>query len=510
MMHRISAFLVLLMALGSSYSYAQVYGSNSFEFQLGNLPFEDDRSYSTSYNQTNLFYDSGNISLYGRYEQFITPIEERNYFQLTQKSIQFQDDQFRVRAGNFYETLGRGLLLRSYDIPGSVFEESFERTRYAFFRDLEGFAADFTSDLVEVKALRAQPLFNPLPPNTTPDSLRRPDLVEALQANFYLNDRISAGGILMRNQTFGSDYTNYGAFTTDITLTDYVQIFGEYAFELEDALGFESESDAYGVYIGSNFYSGSFGGSVEYKSYNNFRIGSGYNDPPSLIKEHTYPVLNRSTHVLDTGGEHGFQFEVYYNFDEGHALTFNISRAVNNAFLRFEYIEIFLEGLYQFNDQLSVKSFLDYADDELKGEKNRISAGLISDFLFTNGSGVIVDLQYQQFERDEFVLSSGEFEPNSSSNVYSSVSYSFSSDFVVAGVMELSTDPQLTDDPTTFTTVEDETRFWLGTNVLYRANSTNTIELFAGKRRGGPACTSGICYEILDFEGLELRLTTRF
>ncbi len=509
-MLRICSLLLPLLLLSSSGITAQIYGSNTFEFQLGNLPFEDDRDYSTGYNQTNLFYDTGTISLFGRFEHFLSPIEERNYTEFTQKSIQFQDDQFRVRAGNFYETLGRGLLLRSYDIPGSVFEEAFERTRYAFFRDLEGFAADYTSEHIEIKALRAQPLFNPLPPNTIPDSLRRPDLAEAIQANIYLNNQLSVGGILMRNQTFGSDFTNYGALMSDYSISDYVQIFGEYAFELEDAFGFNSENDAYGIYLGSNFYRGSFGGSFEYKSYNNFRIGSGYNDPPSLIKEHTYPVLNRSTHVLDTGGEHGFQFEVYYNFDNGHALTFNISRAVNNAFLRFEYIEVFLEGLYQVNEQLSVKSFLDYANDELKGEENRISLGFITDYLFSSGSGVIFDLQYQQFDREEFDLASGEFLPNISSNIYTSIAYSFSSDFILAGILETSTDPQLTDNPTTFTTVEDETRFWLGTNMLYRANASNTIELFAGKRRGGPACTSGICYEILDFEGIELRLTTRF
>jgi hypothetical protein len=38
----------------------------------------------------------------------------------------------------------------------------------------------------------------------------------------------------------------------------------------------------------------------------------------------------------------------------------------------------------------------------------------------------------------------------------------------------------------------------------------NTISMFAGKRRGGPACTSGICYEVLDFEGIEIRLKTIF
>ncbi|MCG8372677.1 MAG: DUF6029 family protein, partial [Balneolales bacterium] len=174
---------------------AQVYGNNTIEFQNGNLPFQKDSVYSTVYNNLNLFYDSRNLSFYSRVEYFDSPFESRNYFNLTQKRIQFQDDKFRIRVGNFYETLGRGLLLRSYDIPGSVFEDSFERTRYAFFRDIEGVAVDYTSDFFEVKALRGEPLFNPLPPNFNPESLRRPDLVEALETTVYFSDIISAGGM---------------------------------------------------------------------------------------------------------------------------------------------------------------------------------------------------------------------------------------------------------------------------------------------------------------------------
>jgi hypothetical protein len=34
--------------------------------------------------------------------------------------------------------------------------------------------------------------------------------------------------------------------------------------------------------------------------------------------------------------------------------------------------------------------------------------------------------------------------------------------------------------------------------------------MFAGKRRGGTACTSGTCYYVPDFEGLELRVLSRF
>lgn len=499
---RIIILALLFSFLGLISVQGQWYGSNTFQFQLGNLPYEKDTDYSTSYNQTNLYYDSGNFSLFGKLEQFFTPIEERNYFDLTQKRIQFQDDQFRVRVGNFYETLGRGLLLRSYDIPGSVFEDEFERTQYAFFRDLEGVSIDYNSDRFEIKAVRAQPLFNPLPPNFKPDSLRRPDLVEAIQANFYATDDLNVGAILMRSNSNTTDFREFGSLLVDYNLNQNIQLFSEYAFDLDNAFSFDSDTDAFGLYAGSNFYYGGFGGSLEFKNFSNLRLGSGYNDPPSLIREHTYPVLNRSTHVLDTANETGFQAEAYYNFEGGHNLTFNLSRAINDGFARFEYTELFIEGLYQINDDLSVKSFIDYAQDDLKGDDDRWSFGWITENIFANEIGAVLDLQYQQFKRS--------FDPDKTSNVYVALSLSFSSDFIISGIVEATTDPQLTDNPKTFTSIEDDTRYWLGGNALYKANNNNTFEIFAGKRRGGPACTSGICYEILDFEGVELRLTTRF
>lgn len=503
-MSKLSTFILIVVCvlLSTITAQAQWYGSNTFEFQYGNLPYEQNTDYSSSYNQTNLYYDSGNFSLFGKLEQFYSPIDERNYFDLTQRRIQFQDDQFRVRVGNFYETLGRGLLLRSYDIPGSVFEDEFERTRYAFFRDLEGVAIDYMTDRFEIKAVRAQPLFNPLPPNFKPDSLRRPDLVEAIQSNFYATDDLNVGAILMRTNSSTSEFTEFGSLLIDYNLNPNIQLFSEYAFDLDHAFSFDKDADAFGLYAGSNFYYGGLGGSLEFKNYRNLRLGSGYNDPPSLIKEHTYPVLNRSTHVLDTAGETGFQAEVYYNFDEGHNLTINWTRAVNDGFARFEYTEVFVEGLYQLNEDLSVKSFIDYAQDDLKGEDDRWSFGLITENIFQNNLGVVLDVQYQQFNRS--------FDPDNTSNVYAALSLSFSSDFIISGIAEASTDPQLTDNPKTFIDFEDDTRYWVGGNALYKANENNTFEIFVGKRRGGPACTSGICYEILDFEGAELRLTTRF
>lgn len=491
--------VILLFTSGSA--VAQVYGSNTFELQYGNLPFEEDRELTTSYDQLNLFYDHDKISIYGRVEYFLTPKNDRNYLELTQKRFQYQDDNFRVRLGNFYETLGRGLLLRSYDIPGSVYEEAFDRTRYAFNRDLEGVAIGYTNNWTQVTLLRAKPLLNTFAPNTKPDSLRRPDLVDAVQANFFLTEDITLGGIFMRSQTDGfSGSREFGSLLFDANVIDGVSLFGEYAFNTTSQLfKFNAASD-YALYLGMNFYLNSLGGSLEYKNYQNFRLGSGFNDPPSLIKEHTYPLLNRSTHVLETSDETGIQAEVYYNFEGGHAITVNYTTATNEVFKKFEYREYFAEGYYVVDDFLSFKGFFDFAKDDLKGEKDRVTFGVITDKTFDYTWGLALDLQFQKFDRPL---------EDPSRNYYTSLTFSYLPDFSISAVIESTTDPQETDDPTTSIS-ESDTRFWLGGNMAYKFSSDISVELFAGKRRGGPACTSGICYEILDFEGVELRFSTRF
>ena len=297
------------------------------------------------------------------------------------------------------------------------------------------------------------------------------------------------------------NFEEYGSLMFNGNLPRNFQITSEYAFNAESNLFSFSDDESYALYTGLNYFYDTFGASLEYKNYNDFTLGSGFNNPPSLIKEHTYPVLNRSTHVLSTENETGIQFEAFYTFEDGHSLTANYTKAKNEVSRRFNYSEYFLEGSYNVNEFLTIKSFFDYANDDTKGEENRISAGVITEKLFDYTWSLKLDVQYQQFDRD--------FNENQSENYYASVSVNYIPDLTVSAVFEASTDPNLTDDPRTLN-VETETRTWFGGNILYEINQTHTVEFFAGKRRGGPACTSGICYERLDFEGVELRFSSRF
>ena len=56
----------------------------------------------------------------------------------------------------------------------------------------------------------------------------------------------------------------------------------------------------------------------------------------------------------------------------------------------------------------------------------------------------------------------------------------------------------------------DTIRNWIGGTLCYKFNQRNQFILFAGERRGEPAYSAGICYEILDFKGLEIQWIARF
>ena len=52
--------------------------------------------------------------------------------------------------------------------------------------------------------------------------------------------------------------------------------------------------------------------------------------------------------------------------------------------------------------------------------------------------------------------------------------------------------------------------YWTGLNAGWQMGDNHRLDLFAGQRRTGLACTAGTCYEVLGFEGVELRLVNQF
>ena len=494
--------IILLLALiPMSEVYGQLSGNNLFEYQFGNLPYTDPSDLSSHYDQLNLGYRYKGLKATLRYEHFFSQNEGSSYANLSQFQVQYRRDKLEMKIGHFNETLGNGLLVRGYDISGSVFEEEAYRTRYGFYRDMLGFSVKYSGDLWYFQALRGKSLVNTLPPSLERED-RRIDLVEGLETGITLYYQ-TLGLILMRNSNpFEKDYFYSLLFSGSIP--GIISYNFEYAHNLADDVPVFAmdEMSRYGMYGSLSYNLGSFGLSFEYKNYHNLLIGTGISDPPTTVREHKYKVLNRSIHVPQLSDESGIQLEGYYTFNNHEHLVFNYTRSLNQFWQDFVFNEVFIEYSFYPGKKNNITLFADYATDQFKSENPRYATGAVWDYSVIGNWSTQLHIEYQYIERDLV-------DHSTMHNGVVIVGVSKSPGLSMSLVWEMSNDPFLNDKPDT-PDVETGYRHWPGIEASYRINPTNTLSLFAGKRRGGPACTSGICYEVLDFEGVEIRFKTKF
>ncbi len=490
--------LILLFAGFAIASKAQVSGFNLLEVQFGNIPGQEPDDLRTFYDQFNIQYQTKGFKAFARLEQFYSNRPDGDeYTKFTQYGLNYRNKGFEAKLGNFYETLGRGLLLRGYEIKNSIFEDRIYRVRQGFYKDVQGAFVRYSNDWFEVKALRGKNLTPQLPPDH-PDN--REDLVTAGELTFSLFNQ-NVGAIFVDNE-HPEDHSQYLSFHFGGSVAEGLDYYGEVAHRTNGESNYLSFDDqaSYGAYFNLNYSTTDFGASLEWKDYHNFIIGSGLSDPPTLIKEHSYRTLNRSTHVSELLDERGIQIELFYSIDDNNRLTFNHSRGENNFVTTFKFEEYFLEWYADFSS-LQLKTFVDYASDDFKLEDSRIAAGVYLTKPLQKRWVVSLETEAQQIKRSFEGVPKVE-------NFYAGLIFSKSSKFSAALIWEFTNDEFITDLPST--SKVEKKQHYFSTNLSYKPNYKNTIQLFAGERRGGPACTSGICYEVLDFKGVEIRWSKRF
>jgi hypothetical protein len=477
-------FFLVILTLSlccTNRSFAQFYGSNLMETQYGKLP-TDSINFGTAYDRGIIGYNYKNFSAGITLEQYYTRYEERNYTKITQYSLKYNSNVLDVNLGNFNETIGRGILLRSFEIPGAILEDQGFRSRNYFYRDVQGLSAKLKLKNFTTKVIWGKPLNNIFPPNQD-NSIRRIDEIKAIYSDYTFKKQTLGASFLSLDNEKGN--SNYSMLTLSGVLSPTITYYSEIANDIED-------SNTHAYYGNINFAFENLGITAEIKNYNNFLLGSGFNEVPALIKEHTYKVLNRSTHVVQPINESGYQTEAYYTFPDSSVLTLNNAVAKNELDKDFIFQEYFAEYAFSIaNNQHDVKLFIDYAEDPFKDQSNRISTGAYVDWKTSEKSSFKTEYEFQHFIRG-------------SKNVQNQVltlGYAFKSKWIFSLVTELSNDPFLTDKLW---------KTWVGGNLKYQVNNSNSLQVFAGQRRGGPACNAGICYEVLDYQGVELRWTTRF
>ncbi len=473
-------------------------GSNMAEFQVGNIPGTDPKDQSSLYDQLNLRYSLQSFTLKARIEQFYPSYnDDKNYTKFSQYNMQYRTPKLKLTVGNLYSTLGRGLLLRTYEIPGAIWETRGYRVRYGFYRDLKGIEVGYRFRNADIKVLRGRVLDVALPPTLEKDIERRPDLVDGIQYTYHFS-RHNAGIIYMRHNNAAVN-TGYTSLFYSGNFGKSLSVYTELANKLNKTGPVVSFNDTsgYAAYASINYVYQKLGISVELKDYTNMSVGAGISDPPSLVKEHEYRLLNRTTHVPLLTDESGYQVELFYRFENNGVITLNNSMAKNEIVAgNASVFREFYAG-YQFpaGRKITGNVFVDYALDPLLNEKDRYTSGVAINAYHNKFSSLLeTEIQYTRrtiVETSTFV------------NAYAAYTLSKGSTFSISAILEITTDPFLLE-------ADKLQNYYPGISFSFRPDSHNQILVFAGKRRGGPACNSGVCYDVLDFEGVELRLNTRF
>lgn len=497
-------------------AWAQLSVTNLAEYQLGNLPGKQPDNLSTLYNKFDLDYRQNKIAVGLRLENFQSGNSDLSYNQLSQRYLQWKGGAFRVRLGQFYNTIGRGLIFRTFELPNIVFEQREFRRRYGYYRDTDGILTEGTWKRFEFSAFYGQPLNETIPPGL--EDSRRDGIVQGGQVKLRALEWLNLGSGYVRADIERAPIPQNEMATVffDLNLSRPLQtaglkrsslkIYGEQARSNSQFDNFLSmnKNKPHATYLNANFYYKRVGLSAEMKDYNRFE--NTVNVPPLGYMEHSYYLLNRVTHELLAENERGYQYELTYRVNDRLFLLFNTANAENNLYsTTYKFDEKMGEATFSLGETWSGKVFYNQSYDELRSELDRKTSGMNLDWTFYHNYALSLDVQHQQIDRGFASTVTETFE-----NSYMALTFSSSPTYSFSFVVERSTDSGETDDVKTRDIIETAPKYWYRITGAYQINMDHELVFFYGARRGGLACTSGTCYEVLPFKGFEVRWVAHF
>jgi hypothetical protein len=466
------------------------------------------------YHQLNLDGTFGVVRVGLRFESDQNSERMNTYRVFTQRFAEATDEHFRFRAGNFYTILGRGLVQRAFELPDVVLEEPGVYANYGFSRDLDGVLLEGDAGPFSARLLAG----GPNPGTSAPvDGPTHSGELEGGEAALRLARGSRVGATYLRHSSdpdarqdeLASGFVELDPLRLAGVTAAALPLYAEYAQlnrSWEQWWQFQMGDDVpHAFYASSNVLWGPFSLAAEWKDYRHFRLG--YNDPPSLVREHGFTLLNRSTHVLDAESEHGYQLEAAGSDPRWGSLTVNHTRSDGTPAgrtLRFEETYWELRAAPGAGARFEATLYLDQAIDEFDFVSDRDIWGASGTVRLPAAYAVTLDLA-----RKDATAIAAFGAPPSWTDRFLSFVVSRAEWGSAAFQWERTSDPREEDPVRPVDPQEHALTFASGTVTARLGEHFNT-SLFYGKRRGGLACTAGTCYKVEPFKGAELRLTARF
>jgi hypothetical protein len=465
-MKRLTLFYILFLTS----VYSQVSVSNQLEYSNW-------KEYNRNVleNWTDVSFQQDQFSFGLRYEinqppdpfifEFDTLLKQE---ELTYRFAEIYHKNLTLTVGNFYALFGRGLTLRTY-----------EDRNLRVDNNLDGLKANYYTDLFEITTLggRMRDKYN-----------RRKDRLYGIDGDINVLEDLKIGGSILRNQLTDNNFTDLRALRASLIFYDF-DLYGEIANKAG-----KDEISGYGSISYSDEY---FTLLAEYKDYdkltfaNNF--GSEYNAPPSLTREHTYTLLNRHPHQLNTNNERGYQFEATSNFITDFELLLNYSYTESHKSLKL-FEEYYTQLGYHPDENWHFEGALGWNADQTTNTEN-ITPLIMGEYKWNEINEIHLELQHQHIKST--------FDKSEYDDELVVLEYTRSPFLNLTLVGEYSNKSELV------TATEDES-YWVYGQITLSFLENQQISLLYGSRQAGFVCVGGVCRFEPEFEGLEIKLLSRF
>jgi len=249
-----------------------------------------------------------------------------------------------------------------------------------------------------------------------------------------------------------------------------------------------------------------------------------FQNPPTVMKEHSSTLLTRALHEVDFNDETGLQVEVVRSIEKDMELTFNGSVASRRSYYLFDegafrfsrqsrsakylpslnaeyspYWEVFGEVAYYFNEATHMKAAAAlrskvFYDEFFGGKNNHIISSTVLpiriNHRFTRSFSLEGHVEYEMVA-DNFNVRQPEY---------------FNALFGLTGSLSSRVNVTVRYEHTNNRYDVSGRRDWFTLEAGFKIIDANTAVLSYGREKGGQICSNGVCRYIQPFEGFRASL----
>jgi hypothetical protein len=541
---RKSLLLLFIFFVIYNYSFSQIIGtsfSNSLRYGTGketngDLGVEKSKEYLDNISDLRLFVN--NVTIGFRYDIDQPPEYGQIFNGIKKRYVEFEDTGFNVRAGNSYNLFSRGLALNLFENKAIAFDNGLDgiQLRYSD-KNISGSIMGGEIDYVDPETVL----------NTSPYSEKyllraanfevKPDKKITIGASFvYSKNDIPTSS---ENENTKKTITQIPEAYFKLKISSF-DVYGNYAAKYSNIKSIDSSSGS-GLYFFISNTGQGYGLTLEYKDYR-FDIVNPFErtdthrqtrmlpiqNPPTLIKEHSFTLLSRYQHIVDFNDEVGFQLEGFYSLNSKTTFNINctlssrhyeyvidpntaISKKINNSSSFLPSFAPEYSPYWEFYSE--IENYFDGDESYFKlgfNRRNEITYSEIGkaynlpSLQYQKSTAVPLLVQYK-FDpvwalkivaEQQWVVKSKYPEDNYFYNQLLSLQLSHSPNISISVLFE-------------YTTNKDETNNqnkWMMIETGYKISSNHSVSLSFGSERGGQICSNGICRTVLPFKGFRLSI----